>query len=113
LIEWGDGIWGADAAARRYFGVSASSLSPAQAALMAGAIINPRRYLVNQPNRRLQRRQAIILSRMGRATPPEPSSPGDAKVEVAPAAPAAAAAPDPVVPQAVPGETAADAPPPD
>ncbi len=89
LIEWGDGVWGADAAARRYFGVSASSLSPSQAALMAGAIINPRVYLVNRPNRRLQRRQAIILSRMGQATPPEPSAPVET-VETPPVSPDAA-----------------------
>jgi monofunctional biosynthetic peptidoglycan transglycosylase len=91
LIEWGDGVWGADAAARRYFGASASSVTPAQAALMAGAIINPRVYLVNRPNRRLQRRQAIILSRMGQATPPESSTPVEA-VEP-PVAPATVAAP--------------------
>lgn len=101
LIEWGDGVWGADAAARRYFGVSASALSPSQAALMAGAIINPRVYRVNQPNRRLLRRQAIILSRMNRATPPEPSTPAEsgtpADVAPVPAAPAEPAAADAVV----------------
>ncbi|MEQ1898782.1 MAG: monofunctional biosynthetic peptidoglycan transglycosylase [Vicinamibacterales bacterium] len=70
LIEWGDGVWGADAAARRYFGSSASSLSPDQAALMAGAIINPRVLVVTRPNRRLGRRQAMILSRMRSVTPP-------------------------------------------
>ena len=70
LIEWGDGVWGADAAARRYFGGSASSLSPDQAALMAGAIVNPRLLVVTRPNRRLVRRQAMILSRMRSVTPP-------------------------------------------
>ncbi len=73
LIEWGDGIWGCDAAARAYFGVSASDLSPSQAALMAGAIINPRRYSPAHPNARLLRRQAIILRRMGEVTPPSSS----------------------------------------
>jgi len=87
LIEWGDGVWGADAAARRYLGVSASNLSPSQAALMAGAIINPRVYRVDRPNRRLQRRQAIILSRMTRAVPPEPTGkPDDIEVAVTPRA---------------------------
>ncbi len=42
VIEWGDGIWGAEAAARTYFGVAASALSASQAALLAGAIVNPR-----------------------------------------------------------------------
>ena len=71
LIEWGDGIWGCEAAARAYFGVSAAELSPEQAALMAGAIINPVRYSPAHPNGRLLRRQAIILRRMGAVTPPD------------------------------------------
>jgi len=70
VIEWGDGIWGAEAAARSYFGISASTLSPEQAALLAGAIINPRVYSPAHPNARLLRRQRIILSRMGAYIPP-------------------------------------------
>ena len=69
-IEWGDGIWGAEAAARSYFGSPAASLSREQAALLAGAIINPRVYSPGHPNARLLRRQQIILSRMGGYTPP-------------------------------------------
>ena len=42
VIEWGDGIYGAEAAARTYFGGSAASLAPAESAILAGAIINPR-----------------------------------------------------------------------
>jgi monofunctional biosynthetic peptidoglycan transglycosylase len=72
LIEWGDGVWGADAAARTYFGVSAASLSREQSALLAGAIINPRVLSPARPNQRLQRRQRIILSRMGGVQPPVP-----------------------------------------
>ena len=64
LIEWGDGIWGAEAAARAYFGIPASELSREQAALLAGAIINPRVYSPAAPNARLRRRQTIILNRM-------------------------------------------------
>jgi len=70
VIEWGDGIWGVEAAARSYFGTSASALSPDQAALLAGAIINPRVYSPAHPNTRLLRRQRIILSRMGAYVPP-------------------------------------------
>jgi monofunctional biosynthetic peptidoglycan transglycosylase len=73
LIEWGDGIWGADAAARAYFGRPASDLSPEEAALMAGAIINPRIYTPRRPNARLLRRQQIILRRMGQVLPPVPA----------------------------------------
>lgn len=65
LIEWGDGIWGAEAAARAYFAVGASDLSPEQAALMAGAISNPRVYNPAKPNARLRQRQERILGRMG------------------------------------------------
>jgi monofunctional biosynthetic peptidoglycan transglycosylase len=70
VIEWGDGIWGAEAAARAYFGTSAASLSREQAALLAGAIINPRVYSPARPPARLLRRQQIILSRMGGYEPP-------------------------------------------
>ena len=72
VIEWGDGIWGAEAASRTYFGVSASSLSREQAALLAGAIINPRVLNPARPNRRLLARQRIILGRMGGVEPPAP-----------------------------------------
>ena len=70
VVEWGDGIWGAEAAARQYFGVSASSLTPPQAALLAGALINPVRYSPGRPPPRLLRRQQIILARMGTVEPP-------------------------------------------
>jgi monofunctional biosynthetic peptidoglycan transglycosylase len=83
VIEWGDGIWGAEAAARTYFGVPASALSASQAALLAGAIINPRVLNPSRPNTRLVRRQRIILGRMGAVTPP-------AAVPVLTTAPAAA-----------------------
>lgn len=43
IAEWGDGIFGAEAAARTYFGKSAVSLTPAEAALMAAALPNPTR----------------------------------------------------------------------
>jgi monofunctional glycosyltransferase len=72
VIEWGDGIWGAEAAARTYFGVPASGLSRSQAALLAGAIINPRLLNPARPNGRLVRRQRLILGRMGGVEPPAP-----------------------------------------
>jgi monofunctional biosynthetic peptidoglycan transglycosylase len=66
LIEWGDGVFGAEAAARHYFGVSAADLSPRQALLLAAVIINPRRYPVLDPPRRIERRVHMIASRMHR-----------------------------------------------
>jgi monofunctional glycosyltransferase len=73
VIEWGDGIWGADAAARAYFGVPASALSASQAALLAGAIVNPRVLNPARPTQRLLRRQRMLLGRMGGVTPPAPA----------------------------------------
>jgi monofunctional biosynthetic peptidoglycan transglycosylase len=70
VIEWGDGIYGAEAASRTYFGKSAASLSPAEASLLAGAIINPRVHNPAHPTPRLRRRQQIILQRMGAVVPP-------------------------------------------
>ncbi len=73
VIEWGDGIWGAEAAAQRYFGIPAASLNREQSALLAGAIINPRLLNPARPTRRLLRRQQIILGRMGRVALPAPT----------------------------------------
>ena len=73
VIEWGNGIWGAEAAARTYFGIPASALSRQQAALLAGAIINPRLLNPARPTARLLARQRIILGRMGEVTPPAPT----------------------------------------
>ena len=70
VIEWGDGVWGAEAAARTYFGVPASALNAPQAALLAGAIINPRLLNPAKPTQRLARRQRMLLARMGGVTPP-------------------------------------------
>ena len=64
VIEWGDGIWGCEAASQRYFGISASDLSADQAALLAGAIPNPRHYSPARPSPGLLKRQQIILRRM-------------------------------------------------
>jgi monofunctional glycosyltransferase len=71
VIEWGDGIYGAEAASRTYFGKPASALTPEEAALLAGSIINPRVHSPAHPTARLRRRQQIILRRMGLVTPPE------------------------------------------
>jgi monofunctional glycosyltransferase len=69
-IEWGDGIWGAEAAARRYFGKGAADLSPAESALLAAAITNPHILDPGHPSARLRRRQQMIMRRMGAVTPP-------------------------------------------
>ena len=65
VIEWGDGIFGCEAAAQAYFNKPCASLGMAEAALMAGAIINPREHSPGKPTRRLLRRQQITMRRMG------------------------------------------------
>ena len=75
-IEWGDGIFGCEAAAQTYFNKPCASLGMAEAALMAGAIINPREHNPARPTRRLLRRQQIIMRRMGfKEDPPVPIPP--------------------------------------
>jgi monofunctional biosynthetic peptidoglycan transglycosylase len=44
VVEWGDGVFGAEAAARHYYGRPASTLGPAEAARLAVMLPNPRRY---------------------------------------------------------------------
>ncbi|TQV62244.1 MAG: monofunctional biosynthetic peptidoglycan transglycosylase [Halothiobacillaceae bacterium] len=56
LIEWGDGVFGAEAAARHYFGVPAAQLTPSQAAWMAGIAPSPRHYDGGPATAALQRR---------------------------------------------------------
>ncbi len=70
VIEWGDGVYGAEAAARTYFHTSAASLGRAESALLAGAIVNPRELSPSHPSARLVRRQQLILRRMGGVVPP-------------------------------------------
>jgi len=72
VIEWGDGVYGADAAARKYFRKSASELSAPEAALLAATISNPRAMDPANPAQRLRRRQQMIMRRMGAVTPPPP-----------------------------------------
>ena len=71
VIEWGDGVYGVESASRTYFGVSATEVSPQQAALLAAAIVNPRLLNPAHPSARLIRRQQLILRRMNIVTPPE------------------------------------------
>ncbi len=70
VIEWGNGVFGAEAAARHYFGVSAAGLGPAQAARLAGMVPNPRFYDRNRNAPGLGRKTAIILARMPSAVVP-------------------------------------------
>jgi monofunctional biosynthetic peptidoglycan transglycosylase len=70
VIEWGNGIFGAEAAARHYFGTSAKKLSSEQAAKLAAMVPNPRYYDKHQSARGLNRKTGIILHRMNSAAIP-------------------------------------------
>jgi monofunctional biosynthetic peptidoglycan transglycosylase len=86
VIEWGDGVYGCEAAARRYYGKSAAELSPEEAAGLAAMIPNPRRInpRVDAPRHaRAQRRVEWLMARAGYvkrdlgklgAEPPPPES---------------------------------------
>jgi monofunctional biosynthetic peptidoglycan transglycosylase len=66
VIEWGDGVYGAEAASRTYFGKPCSNLTEGEAAALAAVIINPIHYSPVRPNRRMQHRIAIIQARMSK-----------------------------------------------
>ena len=65
VIEWGDGVYGAEAAARTQFNKSAADLSPREAAFLAAMIPNPRTVFNPRLHlRRVQRRQRVIMRGM-------------------------------------------------
>jgi monofunctional biosynthetic peptidoglycan transglycosylase len=100
VIEWGDGIYGAEAAARQYFRTSAAQLGPQEAALLAAAIINPRVLDPGHPTARLRRRQQMIFRNMGGVTPPPPVETAAPPIDAVPALPPAPAG----APEVLPGD---------
>jgi monofunctional glycosyltransferase len=70
VIEWGEGVFGAEAAARHYFGTGAASLGPENAARLAAMVPNPRFYDRNRNTRWLTRKTQLILERMPSAEAP-------------------------------------------
>lgn len=66
VIEWGDGIYGAEAAARAFFHEGALRLSRHQAALMAAVLPNPRHWSAVRPDGYVAERAALIAERMDR-----------------------------------------------
>lgn len=69
-VEWGRGVFGAEAAARHYFGKSAAQLSAWEAARLAVMLPNPRRFEREPDSAYLNRRSASILARMHRTQLP-------------------------------------------
>lgn len=70
VIEWGNGVFGAGAAARHYYGIAATQLSAEQAARLAGMVPNPRFYDRNRNAPGLERKAELILARMPAAEVP-------------------------------------------
>jgi monofunctional biosynthetic peptidoglycan transglycosylase len=64
-IEWGPGIYGADAAAQRYFGVSARELTAGQAARLAVIVPKPLAWSADRPGRYVRVRTGTIAARAG------------------------------------------------
>ena len=64
VIEYGDGVYGAQAASRRFFGKDASKLGPAEAARLAAVLPNPRKYNAAKPGPYVQRRTRAIQRQM-------------------------------------------------
>jgi monofunctional biosynthetic peptidoglycan transglycosylase len=124
VVEMGERVYGAEAAARYYFHESASALTPQQAALLAGCLPNPRLMNPGAPNRRLRWRQRMILSRMRRwgylfekdvltskpPAPPPPPAPAPATTTTV-APPAATETTDTALQQTPPNDTATPVPP--
>jgi monofunctional biosynthetic peptidoglycan transglycosylase len=70
VVEFGKGIFGAEAAAKHYYGISAARLGAAQAAKLAVMLPNPRFYDKHRDSNYLARRTGTILRRMGSAELP-------------------------------------------
>ncbi|NWB91282.1 monofunctional biosynthetic peptidoglycan transglycosylase [Pseudomonas agarici] len=62
--EWDDGVFGAEAAARHHFGVSAAALSRQQASLLAAVLPNPRKWSASHPSTYVARRAGWIRQQM-------------------------------------------------
>jgi monofunctional biosynthetic peptidoglycan transglycosylase len=65
VIEWGDGVYGVEAASEKYFGIPASQLSARQAALLASVLPNPRAWSPATPTAYINRRASMIQGRAG------------------------------------------------
>ena len=64
MVDWGNGIIGAEAASKKYFNKSASALSASEAALLAAILPSPHKWSPNNPNEQVLARQKRILKYM-------------------------------------------------
>ena len=127
VIEWGDGVYGAEAAAQRYYGKSVAVLNETEAAGLAAMVPSPRRINPRTNAKRhaaAQRRVLWLMARVGYvqrnvaglgATPPPPveDDGGEEPMEEPPAPPAAPAAAETAASTEAPAETPASEPTPE
>jgi monofunctional glycosyltransferase len=69
IAEWGDGLYGIDAAARARFGKAAAALTPREAALLAAVLPNPREWSPDRPTAYIAGRADVIARRVGQLGP--------------------------------------------
>jgi monofunctional biosynthetic peptidoglycan transglycosylase len=69
VAEWGDGIFGIEAAAQNYFHKPASELDPQESALLAAVLPNPHLRSPLHPTRRTTAHAKIVTARLARAAP--------------------------------------------
>ncbi|HCH26135.1 MULTISPECIES: monofunctional biosynthetic peptidoglycan transglycosylase [Psychrobacter] len=74
VAEFGNGIYGIEAAARHYYGKTAADLNRDESALLISMLTNPKYYQDNQGNKRLRNKQRIIKKRMNNAVLPQSAS---------------------------------------
>jgi monofunctional biosynthetic peptidoglycan transglycosylase len=66
VAEFGDGVYGAEAAAQRFFGKPAAKLSGAESARLAAVLPNPKKYSASKPGPKMRERAAWIQRQVGR-----------------------------------------------
>ncbi len=71
IIEWGHGIYGAQAASQFYFNKDAKDLTAREAALLAAIVPNPRRWSASAPTPYIQKRASWIMGRMNSVAIPK------------------------------------------
>ena len=108
IAEWGDGVFGAEAASRRWFGCSAAELRPVQAARLAAALPNPFTRNPSVKSRALVRKAARLVRGMHRAGLVDDAAYEDAERELGIGPPEPQGAPEPPEPPELPEPPPAD-----
>jgi monofunctional biosynthetic peptidoglycan transglycosylase len=71
IVEWGPGLYGAEAASQKFFNKSASKLTKREAALLAAVLPNPRRWSPDKPTKYINKRVNMIMGRMNHVPIPK------------------------------------------